>query len=65
MKKLFLSMFLMIGTLSFANTGNVVKPIQTKVLWKCTVGDVTVDAGICQCDACERARAIYKAIHNV
>lgn len=55
----------MIGALSFASTGNVVKPIKTKTLWACTVGDVRVDAGICQCDACARARAIYKAIHNV
>lgn len=51
----------MMGALSFASTGKVLNPIKTKTLWACTVGDVRVDAGQCQCDACARARGIYLA----
>ncbi len=67
MKKLFLLMFLMMATLSFANSGKIAKPIRVnplKAVACCTVGGFSCcglasDPNLCTC-----ATGKYCKAHN-
>ncbi|WP_282787760.1 hypothetical protein [Flavobacterium croceum] len=57
---------LLVGTLSFASTGKVVKPLKikkNKAVACCTVGDQTA-CGQANEPLCDRARALYCAKHK-